>query len=146
MSDLEEEKYKILYDEFMNYSNQMHKKNKRRIIVGLKCLCIIPILFLILMFTVTENRAAFLVIWILSVLLITSFLIYVEYVDYRLQNQLNKISGTEKTIDALTSDKLRKVQRKARRIQYGLDELFSIPDTLEEEDQGESSEQEGEKE
>lgn len=142
MSENNQDKYKLLYEEMVRYSEESHKKNKRRIAIGLKCLVIIPIVLLLLMFYMTSNRTAFLLIWIISVLIITSVLIGIEYTDYRLQQRLNQINGAKQEVDALTGEKFAEVERRARKIHNELDEWFRIVEEKEEEEEEEQDEEE----
>ena len=81
MNNQDSEKYETLYRELLKYSEETHERNKKRISAGIKCLIIIPVLLLILLFNVTSNKIAFLIIWIMSVLIITGVLIAIEYKD-----------------------------------------------------------------
>ena len=53
MNNQDSEKYETLYRELLKYSEETHERNKKRISAGIKCLIIIPVLLLILLFNVT---------------------------------------------------------------------------------------------
>jgi hypothetical protein len=56
----------------------------------------------VLLFLTNSSKIIFLVLWIVSLFLIAVYLIYVEYADYKIQEQLNIIEGNEgKTPDSL---------------------------------------------
>lgn len=44
------EDYEKLYDMLLGYEQEIHKKNQKRIRIGLRCLIIIPLIFLALLF------------------------------------------------------------------------------------------------
>jgi uncharacterized protein involved in cysteine biosynthesis len=131
---VDEKKNEILINELLQYAEDAHERNKKRIDVGLKCLCIIPVVLLILMFTVTSNRMAFLVLWIGSVLIITGALIGIEYSDYKLQMKLNEFREERNEIESLTADQMHFVGRRVRKIHEDLDEMFKIPENDEEDE------------
>jgi uncharacterized protein involved in cysteine biosynthesis len=131
---VDEKKNEILINELLQYAEDAHERNKKRIDVGLKCLCIIPVVLLILMFTVTSNRMAFLVLWIGSVLIITGALIGIEYSDYKLQMKLNEYREERNEIESLTADQMHFVGRRVRKIHEDLDEMFKIPENDEEDE------------
>ncbi|MGN0428058.1 MAG: hypothetical protein ACI4F0_09680 [Agathobacter sp.] len=78
-----------------------HKKNQNRIKWGIRCVIIIPILFLILMFTMESSKYIYLTLWVASMFLISAYLIYVEYADYKIQETLIKLGMKEDSIDKL---------------------------------------------
>lgn len=95
------EKYKEMYDKFINYEQNLHQQNQKRIRVGLKINIILPLFFLILSFAISEGKLVFLLLWIISLFGIATYLIYVEYSDYRMLEQLKELGVDE---DALRDD------------------------------------------
>lgn len=91
----ENEKLQKMYDMVMDYENTLHERNQKRIKIGLRCIYIIPAIFLFLMFTTGSSKIIFLVFWILSLFVIAAYLICVEYVDYNLQQKMHEINGEE---------------------------------------------------
>ena len=91
----ENAKLKQMYDKLITYEQQMHERNQKRIKIGLRCIWIIPMFFLFLMFVTgsSEYRIVFLVFWIGSLFGIAVYLIGVEYADYKLQEKLHEIHG-----------------------------------------------------
>ena len=85
------EKYEQMYEMLVTYERKIHEKNQKRISIGLKCIIIIPLIFLILMFSL-ESKIVFLVLWILSIIIIAVWLIVVEFIHNNLQEQ-QKIAG-----------------------------------------------------
>lgn len=95
------EKYKEMYDKFINYEQNLHQQNQKRIRVGLKINVILPLFFLILSFAISEGKLVFLLLWIISLFGIATYLIYVEYSDYKMLEQLKELGVDE---DALRDD------------------------------------------
>ena len=62
----------------------------------LRCIYIIPLFFLVLLMIMPDSsKIIFLVLWIVSLFAIAVYLIGVEYVDYKLQEKMNEISGSD---------------------------------------------------
>ena len=95
------EKYKEMYDKFINYEQNLHQQTQKRIRVGLKINIILPLFFLILSFAISEGKLVFLLLWIISLFGIATYLIYVEYSDYKMLEQLKELGVDE---DALRDD------------------------------------------
>lgn len=95
------EKYKEMYDKFINYEQNLHQQNQKRIRVGLKINIILPLFFLILSFAISKGKLVFLLLWIISLFGIATYLIYVEYSDYKMLEQLKELGVDE---DALRDD------------------------------------------
>ena len=60
------EDYEKLYDMLLGYEQEIHKKNQKRIRIGLRCLIIIPLIFLALLFWTESSKIVFLILWIVS--------------------------------------------------------------------------------
>ena len=85
------EDYEKLYDMLLGYEQEIHKKNQKRIRIGLRCLIIIPLIFLALLFWTESSKIVFLILWIVSLFILAGYLIFVEYSDYKLQEKLNEL-------------------------------------------------------
>ena len=81
------EKYEQMYEMLVTYERKIHEKNQKRISIGLKCIIIIPLIFLILMFSL-ESKLVFLILWIVSLIGLAVYLIVVEYLHDKMQRQL----------------------------------------------------------
>jgi Ca2+/Na+ antiporter len=98
----EEKQLLEIYNKMVDYQQKLHVRNQKRIKIGIRCIYIIPAVFLVLLFLTNSSKIIFLVLWIVSLFLIAVYLIYVEYADYKIQEQLNIIEGNEgKTPDSL---------------------------------------------
>ncbi len=89
----DEKKFREMYGKLMDYQNSIHERNQKRIKIGLRCIYIIPAIFLFLLFLTDSSKIVFLVLWIASLFGIAIYLICVEYYDYNLQEKMNEISG-----------------------------------------------------
>ena len=84
-------KYERMYDILLDYEQKIHLKNQKRIRIGLKCLIIIPLIFLAMLFWTGSSKTIFLVLWIVSLFILAAYLVFVEYSDYKLQEKLNEL-------------------------------------------------------
>lgn len=98
-----DEQFRQMYEKLMSYENTIHEQNQRRIKIGMRCIYIIPLIFLVLLLVTESSKIVFLVLWIVSLFGIAVYLISVEYVDYKLQEKMNEISGRGDTVESLIS-------------------------------------------
>ena len=90
----DDKRLREMYDKLVGYEKTIHEQNQKRIKIGLRCIYIIPLFFLVLLMIVPDSsKIIFLVLWIVSLFVIAVYLIGVEYVDYKLQEKMNEISG-----------------------------------------------------
>ena len=89
----EDKKFQEMYEKLMDYESSLHEINQKRIKIGLRCIYIIPLIFLVLLFITDSSKIIFLVLWIASLFGIAIYLIGVEDVDYKLQEKMNEIGG-----------------------------------------------------
>ena len=89
----EDKKFQEMYEKLMDYESSLHEINQKRIKIGLRCIYIIPLIFLVLLFITDSSKIIFLVLWIASLFGIAIYLIGVEYVDYKLQEKMKEIGG-----------------------------------------------------
>lgn len=126
------EKYEKMYEKLVDYEQKIHEKNQKRIRIGLKCILFIPLIFLALLFWTDSNKVVFLILWIVSLFVLASYLIVVEYMDYNLQEKLNELRNEEGEVEALIGIELEEAGKK-------LAEILE-PDTAQEEKQEEVEE------
>ena len=92
----DDKRLREMYDKLVGYEKTIHEQNQKRIKIGLRCIYIIPLVFLVLLMIVPDSsKIIFLVLWIVSLFAIAVYLIGVEYVDYKLQEKMNEISGCD---------------------------------------------------
>ncbi len=94
--------YKKAFEKYVDYQQDLHIKNQKRIQVGLKVNILLPLVFLLLCFLTQGSKLVFLLLWIGSLFGIAFYLMYVEYTDYKLQEQLKEFVDN----DALEPDSL----------------------------------------
>ena len=82
--------YKKAFEKYVDYQQELHIKNQKRIQVGLKVNILVPLVFLLLCFLTQGSKLVFLLLWIGSLFGISFYLMYVEYTDYKLQEQLKE--------------------------------------------------------
>ncbi|MBP3262127.1 hypothetical protein [Pseudobutyrivibrio sp.] len=90
----------IVYEKFMELQQQVHVKNQKKIQVGLKVNILLPLVFLVISFISNRSKLVFLVLWIVSLFGIAFYLLYVEYMDFKLQEQLRELGIMEKEAEA----------------------------------------------
>lgn len=81
------------------YYAAIHEKNRKRIKTGMICMFVIPVVFLILLFTMQSSKIVYLVLWIASLFIMCGYLIAVEYSDYSLQEKLEALGVDEHGVD-----------------------------------------------
>lgn len=86
----EKHKYRKMYEKFVDYEQTLHQQNQKKIQIGLKINIILPLFFLILSFAISEGKLVFLLLWIISLFGIAFYLIYVEYSDYKMLEQMKE--------------------------------------------------------
>ena len=92
----DDKRLREMYDKLVGYEKTIHEQNQKRIKIGLRCIYIIPLFFLVLLMIVPDSsKIIFLVLWIVSLFAIAVYLIGVEYVDYKLQEKMIEISGCD---------------------------------------------------
>ena len=92
----DDKRLREMYDKLVGYEKTIHEKNQKRIKIGLRCIYIIPLFFLVLLMIVPDSsKIIFLVLWIVSLFVIAVYLIGVEYFYYKRQEKMNEISGCD---------------------------------------------------
>ena len=107
-----ERDYEEIFQKVLDYEQTLHEKNRKRIKIGLKCIWIVPLLFL-----TGSNKVIFLILWIVSLFALSIYLIVVEYMDHNLQEKIMELKGEEGTIEAVTPadfDRAAQIIRKTR--------------------------------
>lgn len=85
----------------LEFRDNTHADNVRKLKAGIKCIFTVPACFLILLFFTNSSKIIFLVLWIASLFLIAAYLIHVEYSDYKIQEMVNSLQDSEGDIDSL---------------------------------------------
>lgn len=93
------DKYRKAYNMVIEYEKEAHRKNQKRIAVGLKLIIIIPLIFLALLFFTGSSKVIFLILWIVSLFVLAAYLITVEYMDYNLMERMAKLRGQDEDME-----------------------------------------------
>lgn len=93
------DKYRKAYNMVIEYEKEAHRKNQKRIAVGLKLIIIIPLIFLALLFFTGSSKVIFLILWIVSLFILAAYLITVEYMDYNLMERMAKLRGQDEDME-----------------------------------------------
>ena len=113
-------------EKYKDYQQQLHEKNQKKIQVGLKVNILLPLIFLGLSFFVQGSKLVFLILWIVSLFGIASYLVYVEFTDYNLQEQLKEFSGqTDLEPEVLIGEK---VELAEAQVSQKMDKIDAIID------------------
>ena len=114
-----ERNYEEIFQKVLDYEQALHEKNRKRIKIGLKCIWIVPLFFLALLFLTGSNKVIFLILWIVSLFALSIYLIVVEYMDYNLQEKIMELKGEEGDIQAVTPtdfDRAAQIIRETRKM------------------------------
>ena len=115
-----ETEFKEVFSKFVDYQQSVHLANQKRIQVGLKVNILLPLVFLVLSFAISSAKLVFLILWIISLFGIAGYLIYVEYSDYKMMQQLEEF-GVELEVDKidrrLLGDSVQQVESIAKDIE-----------------------------
>lgn len=118
--------YKKAFEKYKDYQQELHEKNQKKIQVGLKVNILLPLIFLGLSFFVSGSKLVFLILWIVSLFGIASYLVYVEFTDYNLQEQLKEFSGqTDLEPEILIGEK---VEQAEASVSQKMDKIDAIID------------------
>ena len=74
-----------------DFSEKLHAKNQKRIKNGIICIFVIPLIFLIVLFAADSSKVVYLLLWVISMFIIAAYLISVAYIDYTMQEKLEKL-------------------------------------------------------
>ena len=118
---------KDIMEKVLEFRDNAHANNVRKIKAGIKCIFTVPACFLILLFFTGSSKIIFLVLWIASLFIIAAYLIHVEYSDYKIQEMVNSLQDSEGSIDSLIDiDSIyTKVTEPKKRLDNKLDNIIT---------------------
>ena len=94
-TDKEQNKNNMAVDDVMkqisDFSEKLHAKNQKRIKNGIICIFVIPLIFLIVLFAADSSKVVYLLLWVISMFIIAAYLLSVAYIDYTMQEKLEKL-------------------------------------------------------
>lgn len=125
-------KYEEMYEKLVFYEQKIHESNQKRIRIGLKCIWIIPLIFLVLLFWTESNKVVFLILWIASLFAIATYLILTEYSDYNLQERLSEIINEEREPEALLGQEITEMSANLKNVIQKIDNTLNAETEQEE--------------
>lgn len=99
----------VVLAEITAFAENMHAKNQHRKKMCLRCMMIIPLIFMVLMFTMDTAKVVYLLLWVISLFIFCAYLIVTDYVDDKLARKLNElnIEIQEKQSDASIAENIK---------------------------------------
>ncbi|MDO5338606.1 MAG: hypothetical protein Q4E78_00660 [Eubacteriales bacterium] len=99
----------VVLAEITAFAENMHTKNQHKKKVCLRCMMIIPLVFMVLMFTMDTAKVVYLLLWVISLFIFCAYLIVIDYIDDKLARKLNdlNIEIQEKQADASIADSIK---------------------------------------
>ena len=99
----------VVLAEITAFAENMHTKNQHKKKICLRCMMIIPLLFMVLMFTMDTAKVVYLLLWVISLFIFCAYLIIIDYIDDKLARKLNdlNIEIQEKQADASIADSIK---------------------------------------
>mgnify|MGYP007092384998 FL=1 len=99
----------VVLAEITAFAENMHTKNQHKKKICLRCMMIIPLLFMVLMFTMDTAKVVYLLLWVISLFIFCAYLIIIDYIDDKLARKLNdlNIEIQEKQADASITDSIK---------------------------------------
>lgn len=99
----------VVLAEITAFAENMHIKNQRKKKICLRCMMIIPLVFMVLMFTMDTAKVVYLLLWVISLFIFCAYLIVIDYIDDKLARKLNElnIEIQEKQADASLTDSIK---------------------------------------
>ena len=67
----------VVIAEITAFAENMHAKNQHKKKVCLRCMMIIPLVFMVLMFTMDTAKVVYLLLWVISLFIFCAYLIVV---------------------------------------------------------------------
>ncbi|MBO4725267.1 MAG: hypothetical protein J5622_02060, partial [Firmicutes bacterium] len=103
--DNKNENYGKLYNEMAGYAERLHEKNKKRIRIGIVILFILPVALGLIRWLTDSDKIVFLLIWVITMFILSAYLISVEYMDDSIQRKLTELTDREAEFDDLLSER-----------------------------------------
>lgn len=99
----------VVLAEITAFAENVHTKNQHKKKVCLRCMMIIPLVFMVLMFTMDTAKVVYLLLWVISLFIFCAYLIVIDYIDDKLARKLNdlNIEIQEKQADASLADSIK---------------------------------------
>lgn len=90
-ADGRDEDFNATLMQIQEFSHTLHERNQKRIKAGLWCIAIIPMIFLVLLLHMNSSKVVYLLLWVISLFLISAYLVTVAYIDDQMQKKLKQL-------------------------------------------------------
>ena len=99
----------VVLAEITAFAENMHTKNQHKKKICLRCMMIIPLVFMVLMFTMDTAKVVYLLLWVISLFIFCAYLIIIDYIDDKLARKFNElnIEIKEKQADTSLTDSIK---------------------------------------
>ena len=99
----------VVLAEITAFAENMHTKNQHKKKICLRCMMIIPLVFMVLMFTMDTAKVVYLLLWVISLFIFCAYLIVIDYINDKLARKLNElnIEIKEKQADTSLTDSIK---------------------------------------
>ncbi len=104
-----DKKLQVVFDQIKEYYEEIHKKNQRKIRVGLRVNILLPLVFLIISFMTKSSKLVFLVLWVVSLFGIAFYLLYIEFTDFKQQKTLRELGVKEEHKSLIGTEVVRSI-------------------------------------
>lgn len=130
-----EEKYREFYESYLRREEKAHEKNQKKIENGLKINIFLPLIFLGISFMTDSSKLVWLILWIVSLFGIAFYLVYVEYSDYKMREQLkefgiereNALIGAQlEVVENIVNDTIDAVDNKTEEIKQAIEDKKNV--------------------
>ena len=110
----------VVIAEITAFAENMHAKNQHKKKVCLRCMMIIPLVFMVLMFTMDTAKVVYLLLWVISLFIFCAYLIVIDYIDDKLARKLNElnIEIKEKQADTSLTDSIKAFLSEVQSVSY----------------------------
>ena len=130
-----EEKYREFYESYLRREEKAHEKNQKKIKNGLKINIFLPLIFLGISFMTDSSKLVWLILWIVSLFGIAFYLVYVEYSDYKMREQLKEfgieredalIGAQLEVVENIVNDTIDAVDNKTEEIKQAIEDKKNV--------------------
>ncbi|MBQ1546907.1 MAG: hypothetical protein IIZ61_00795 [Lachnospiraceae bacterium] len=130
-----EEKYREFYESYLRREEKAHEKNQKKIENGLKINIFLPLIFLGISFMTDSSKLVWLILWIVSLFGIAFYLVYVEYSDYKMREQLKEfgieredalIGAQLEVVENIVNDTIDAVDNKTEEIKQAIEDKKNV--------------------
>ena len=121
-NDHQDNRYEQLYEGLLQRADWLHELNKKQVKYGSIALLALPVVLFLVRWLTDSDKVVFLLLWVLGIVVISAYLIGVEYLDHILRKSVEDLTDREAEFDGLIPAPPRphlqgKIIRKVTRLQ-----------------------------